>query len=45
MKLTRRDFLKISGTTAACLSIGGCFEGISKASGNVKSKKAKYHYS
>ena len=32
MKLTRRDFLKISGTTAACFSLGGCLEGISKAS-------------
>ena len=26
MKLTRRDFLKLSGAGAACLSIGGCFD-------------------
>lgn len=39
MKLTRREFLKISGTTAACLSIGGCFGGITKALGISNQKR------
>ncbi|MBN1975080.1 MAG: sulfatase-like hydrolase/transferase [Sedimentisphaerales bacterium] len=36
MELTRREFLKISGTAAAGLSLGGCFEGLTGIS--VKKK-------
>lgn len=36
MRFTRRDFLRVSGASAAALSLGGCFEGLnlqSKTSG------------
>ena len=39
MELTRREFLKISGTASACLSIGGCFEGIKRTAGNKNQKQ------
>ena len=39
MKLTRRDFLKVTGMTAAGLSIGGCFEGVKRIAGTSTQKK------
>jgi len=39
MKLTRREFLKISGITAACYSLGSYLESITEAAGNSNQKK------
>jgi arylsulfatase A-like enzyme len=39
MKLTRREFLKISGTTAACFSLGSYLESITEAAGISNQKK------
>jgi arylsulfatase A-like enzyme len=39
MELTRREFLKISGTASACLSIGGCFEGVKRVAGVSNQKQ------